>query len=94
MADHSALDHLWAGWRHSYIEAVNEDDAVLAPDESGSLFDTPAPEAEAAAPAPASAPAAAAKDKGGAADPFAVAPADIAANQQAWIDEWTTLVLR
>jgi thiamine transport system substrate-binding protein len=29
-----------------------------------------------------------------AADPFAVAPADIAANQQAWIDEWTTLVLR
>ncbi len=39
MADHSALDHLWAGWRHSYIEAVNEDDAVLAPDESGSLFE-------------------------------------------------------
>ena len=29
-----------------------------------------------------------------AADPFTVAPADIAANQQAWIDEWTTLVLR
>jgi ABC-type thiamine transport system substrate-binding protein len=29
-----------------------------------------------------------------AADPFTVAPADIAANQQAWIDEWTAIVLR
>lgn len=28
-----------------------------------------------------------------AADPFTVAPADIAANQQAWIDEWTAIVL-
>jgi thiamine transport system substrate-binding protein len=27
-------------------------------------------------------------------DPFTVAPADIAANQQAWIDEWTAIVLR
>jgi thiamine transport system substrate-binding protein len=27
-------------------------------------------------------------------NPFTVAPADIAANQQAWIDEWTAIVLR
>ena len=39
MTDRTALDHLWAGWRHSYINAVNEDDAVLAPDETGSLFE-------------------------------------------------------
>lgn len=39
MTDRPALDHLWAGWRHSYITAVNEDDSALAPDETGSLFE-------------------------------------------------------
>ena len=39
MGDRTALDHLWAGWRHSYINAVNDDDAILAPDRSGSLFE-------------------------------------------------------
>lgn len=33
------LDHLWAGWRSTYITAVTEDDSALAPDESGSLFE-------------------------------------------------------
>jgi len=39
MTDRPALDHLWAGWRHSYITAVNVDDSALAPDETGSLFE-------------------------------------------------------
>lgn len=39
MGDRTALDHLWAGWRHSYINAVNDDDAILAPDATGSLFE-------------------------------------------------------
>jgi len=39
MTDRPALDHLWAGWRHAYISAVNDDDAILAPDASGSLFE-------------------------------------------------------
>ena len=39
MGDRTALDHLWAGWRHSYIDAVNEDDEILAPDATGSLFE-------------------------------------------------------
>jgi len=39
MTDRTALDHLWAGWRHSYINAVNDDDSVLAPDATGSLFE-------------------------------------------------------
>jgi ATP adenylyltransferase len=35
-----SLDHLWAGWRHSYITAVSEpDDTSLEPDETGSLFE-------------------------------------------------------
>lgn len=33
------LDHLWAGWRSTYITSVTEDDAVLAPDATGSLFE-------------------------------------------------------
>jgi len=34
------LDHLWAGWRHSYITAVSTPgDTSLEPDESGSLFE-------------------------------------------------------
>lgn len=33
------LDHLWAGWRSTYITAVTEDDSVLAPDDAGSLFE-------------------------------------------------------
>lgn len=33
------LDHLWAGWRSAYIQAVTTDDSVLAPDEHGSLFE-------------------------------------------------------
>jgi ATP adenylyltransferase len=35
----SGLDHLWAGWRSAYLEAVTSDDAVLAPTEEGSLFE-------------------------------------------------------
>lgn len=35
----TGLDHLWAGWRSAYITAVTEDDAQLAPDEHGSLFE-------------------------------------------------------
>jgi ATP adenylyltransferase len=35
-----SLDHLWAGWRHSYITAVSEpSDTSLEPDASGSLFE-------------------------------------------------------
>lgn len=35
-----SLDHLWAGWRHAYINAVSEpDDTSLDPDETGSLFE-------------------------------------------------------
>ena len=34
------LDHLWAGWRLSYISAVTQpDDTSLDPDETGSLFE-------------------------------------------------------
>lgn len=34
------LDHLWAGWRLSYISAVTQpDDTSLDPDENGSLFE-------------------------------------------------------
>lgn len=36
MAD---LDHLWAGWRSEYIESVGSDDAALAPNAEGSLFE-------------------------------------------------------
>lgn len=39
MSDRPALDHLWAGWRHTYINAVNDDDAMLATDSEGSLFE-------------------------------------------------------
>ena len=40
MSNGPSLDHLWAGWRHSYITAVSEpDDTSLEPDESGSLFE-------------------------------------------------------
>ena len=35
----TGLDHLWAGWRSAYITSVTENDAQLAPDESGSLFE-------------------------------------------------------
>ncbi len=34
-----SLDHLWAGWRSAYIQQVTNDDSVLAPDASGSLFE-------------------------------------------------------
>jgi ATP adenylyltransferase len=35
-----SLDHLWAGWRHTYITAVSApDDTTLEPDETGSLFE-------------------------------------------------------
>ena len=34
------LDHLWAGWRHSYITPVSAPgDTSLEPDETGSLFE-------------------------------------------------------
>ncbi len=33
------LDHLWAGWRSSYIEEVSADASVLQPDSDGSLFE-------------------------------------------------------
>ncbi|MCC5953560.1 MAG: HIT domain-containing protein [Acidimicrobiia bacterium] len=33
------LDHLWAGWRASYLREVVEDPAPLRPDERGSLFE-------------------------------------------------------
>lgn len=33
------LDHLWAGWRSAYLEAVTGDPAPLRPDERGSLFE-------------------------------------------------------
>lgn len=39
MIERRPLDHLWAGWRHSYITAVNDDDSALAPDATGSLFE-------------------------------------------------------
>lgn len=35
----SRLDHLWSGWRLSYIEAVTGDPTPVRPDESGSLFE-------------------------------------------------------
>ena len=40
MPNPPSLDHLWAGWRHSYITAVSEPgNTSLDPDESGSLFE-------------------------------------------------------
>ena len=40
MDDVPALDHLWAGWRHAYINSVSEPgDTSLDPDETGSLFE-------------------------------------------------------
>lgn len=36
MAD---LDHLWAGWRRSYIAGMTDDPAPLRPDATGSLFE-------------------------------------------------------
>lgn len=33
------LDHLWAGWRSTYITAVTDDPTPLRPDDSGSLFE-------------------------------------------------------
>jgi len=40
MTDSPRLDHLWAGWRLSYITAVTQpDDTSLDPDENGSLFE-------------------------------------------------------
>lgn len=40
MSDSPRLDHLWAGWRLSYITAVTQsDDTSLDPDENGSLFE-------------------------------------------------------
>lgn len=40
MADAPHLDHLWAGWRLSYITAVTQrEDTSLDPDENGSLFE-------------------------------------------------------
>ena len=39
MAD-ASLDHLWAGWRHSYITTVSTPgDTSLEPDDTGSLFE-------------------------------------------------------
>lgn len=38
--DGPRLDHLWSGWRHSYIDAVTAPgDRSLVPDEHGSLFE-------------------------------------------------------
>ena len=40
MDDAPRLDHLWAGWRLSYIDAVTRpEDTSLDPDEQGSLFE-------------------------------------------------------
>jgi ATP adenylyltransferase len=40
MSDAPQLDHLWAGWRLSYITAVTQpEDTSLDPDENGSLFE-------------------------------------------------------
>ena len=40
MSDVPHLDHLWAGWRLSYIAAVTQPgDTSLDPDENGSLFE-------------------------------------------------------
>ena len=40
MTDSPRLDHLWAGWRLSYITAVTQPgDTSLDPDENGSLFE-------------------------------------------------------
>ena len=40
MTDSPRLDHLWAGWRLSYITAVTQpEDTSLDPDENGSLFE-------------------------------------------------------
>jgi len=35
----SSADHLWAGWRTQYIDAVSKDPTPLRPNESGSLFE-------------------------------------------------------
>ena len=34
-----SLDHLWAGWRTTYIEAVSGDRQPLDPDATGALFE-------------------------------------------------------
>lgn len=40
MSESPRLDHLWAGWRLSYITAVTQpEDTSLDPDENGSLFE-------------------------------------------------------
>jgi len=40
MPDLPSLDHLWAGWRHSYVESVTSGaDMSLEPNEQGSLFE-------------------------------------------------------
>jgi ATP adenylyltransferase len=40
MTESPRLDHLWAGWRLSYITAVTQpEDTSLDPDENGSLFE-------------------------------------------------------
>ena len=33
------LEHLWAGWRSAYLEAVTGDPSALRPDDTGSLFE-------------------------------------------------------
>ena len=33
------LDHLWAGWRSAYLQAVTGDPTPLRPNEQGSLFE-------------------------------------------------------
>ena len=33
------LDHLWAGWRSAYLEAVTGDPTALRPNDQGSLFE-------------------------------------------------------
>jgi ATP adenylyltransferase len=35
----AGLEHLWAGWRAAYLDAVTTDDGSLRPDASGSLFE-------------------------------------------------------
>ncbi len=40
MTDSPRLDHLWAGWRLSYITSVTQpEDTSLDPDKNGSLFE-------------------------------------------------------
>lgn len=35
----SPLDHIWAAWRHEYINSVVHDPVAIRPDASGSLFE-------------------------------------------------------